>query len=440
MKSRTHARQAAILAPEALVTVTHEVIRDETRFMALRGEWGRLANLMPCKTPYFEWPYLISWWEVFGKVCPFSKSRGQLNIVVVRRGEEVIGIVPFFYSALPKWSALPRRLRLIGYSGRLEPYDMTEESLVVMAEGFESVVLQEATRAVHEIFKAGECDACVLRWLNNIPPPHTGFAHHRFKQKEGSGYVSLPKTWAEFRKSLSKSMRDNLPYYGRLLVRQGHTWNVEIADIGPEWDLGVQQLIKLHRLRAWKSNDASRRDHLPTDCHKHFLDVVHNAFRGDSKAYIGLLYVDGKVVAAQSYLEDSRTLMLSYSGHDPAWSRYSPLLVLQGEVIKQAIERGTQRLDFLYGMAPWQERWQPKRDHPLNKLAMVSKRPSSTLKCLYYMGCREVSVLWERSKIKRWICRNKAIAASQSFMEALYVSHGRHMHLLFSLHRMRAHY
>ena len=316
---------------------------------------------------------------------------------------------------------------------------MTEESLIVMAPGMESTFLKEVSEAIDEILRAGECDACVLRWLDNIPPPDSSYAFSRFRQKEGSGYVALPKTWAEFRKSLSKSMRDNLPYYGRLLIRQGHNWHVEMADIGPEWDRGVGDLIRLHRLRAWVSNDITRRDHLPTDAHKQFLDAVHNAFRGDTRAFIGLLFVDGKVVAAQSYLDDSRTLILSYSGHDPAWAKYSPLLVLQAEVIKQAIERGAQRLDFLYGMARWQERWQPKRDHPLNKLAMISKKPVPVLKCGYYVCLREVAVMWERSRVKRWICRNRAIAASQSFMQAMYVTQGRHFHLLLSLHRLRMH-
>ncbi len=440
MKTRSRAHQAVAMTSEPLSTVTHEIVRDEKSFMALEGEWNRLAQTMACKTPCFEWAYLISWWEVFGRLCPASKRPGILRVIVVRKGQEIIGIAPMFYSAIPRLSLFPRRLRLIGYSGRLEPYDMTEESIVVMAQGMETVVLQEFSRAIGEILHAGECDACVLRWLDNYTPPEPSYAFSRFRQKEGSGYVALPKTWADFRKSLSKSMRDNLPYYGRLLIRQGHEWHVEMADIGPEWDRGVSDLIRLHRLRAWVSKDITRRDHLPADAHKQFLDVVHNAFRGDTRAYIGLLFVDGKVVAAQSYLEDSRTLMLSYSGHDPTWAKYSPLLVLQAEVIKQAIERGTQRLDFLYGMAPWQERWQPKRDHPLNKLAMISKKPLSTIKCSYYLGLREVSVLWERSKIKRRISRSKAIAASQSFMQALYITQGRHIHLLLSLHKLRMHY
>lgn len=235
-------------------------------------------------------------------------------------------------------------------------------------------------------------------------------------------------------------MRDNLPYYGRLLARHGHEWKVEIAEIGPDWDGALRELVRLHKMRASFSNDPCRVDHFSLPAHREFFEQLHDAFREDTRAFIGSLRVDGEVVAAQIYLDNSETLIFSYSGHDPNWSRYSPLLVLQAEIIKQAIDRGMKRLDLLCGEAEWQERWKPTRDFPINKLTLASKAPLPTLRCAYYLLARESTIYWTKTRLHRWLRRQRIAATLESLAQAMYMGHGRHIHMLIRLHQMRMHY
>jgi hypothetical protein len=413
-------------------------IRNEEVLSDLCSDWQRIVKEMPAKAPLHDWHYLVSWWKVFGRQCPQTGRTGNLHVLTVVEGDLLVGILPFFAIVRPSISLLPKRLRPFGYAGRLEPYDLTEEPLVAILPGYESEVLNAAASWAQKGLDRGAWDCAILQWFGNTPRPSARGAQ-RFRKKVGPAHVALPETWDKFRKGLSKSMRDNLPYYGRLLTRKGHVWQAEMAEIGPDWNSAVSDLVRLHQLRACLSKDADRVDHLNELSHQDFLNAVHDAFRREARSFIGLLRVDGVVVAAQLYFEDDRTLVMSYSGFDLKWSSFSPLLVLQAEVIKKAIDRGIGRLDLLCGEAMWQERWQPRRDFPINKLTLASRRPLAILRCTNYVLLRELTIYWHKCRLSRWMKRSRLVAGVQSVGQAIYLDQARHAHLLMQVHRLRLH-
>ncbi len=395
---------------------------------------------MPSKTPLQDWKYLVSWWNTFGRTCPQTGRSGRLYVLLIRSDKNPIAIVPFFCTDTANFSAMPRRLRPFGYAGRLELYDLTEEPLIAIRPGFERAVIQITTNWLQEGLKRKYWDCCVMKWFGETDPTNTNRYWQRFTRKVGPAYVALPNDWKRFKKSLSRSMRDNLPYYSRLLTREGHDWQIEIADIGPDWQSALSDLIRLHRLRACASNDKNRVDHFSSAAHKDFFNAIHDAFRRNTRSFICILRIDGETAAAQLFLDDGKTMVLSYSGYDPRWSRYSPLLILQSEMIQQAISRGIQRLDLLCGEAQWQERWQPTRDFPINKLVLASKRPIATIRCINYVVARELLIYWGKSRFARWLKRTRASSSLQSCGQALYLGLARHAHLLNYAHRLRCHF
>jgi CelD/BcsL family acetyltransferase involved in cellulose biosynthesis len=67
------------------------------------------------------------------------------------------------------------------------------------------------------------------------------------------------------------------------------------------------------------------------------------------------------------------SVFLYYSGFDPAWSKYSVVMVATGEVIKRAIGGGLQRVEFLRGTDPFKTRWGTTQRVSVE--AAVAKRP-----------------------------------------------------------------
>src|SRR5579885_1573270 len=192
----------SVVRTDPSVTIT--IARGELAFHGLKADWERIAAMMPSKTPLFEWTYLVSWWSSFGKKCPVTGKTGELNVYIVSRNEKIIGIFPFF--AVERTSPMmPKRLRPIGYSGRLEPYDLTEEPLVVMEPGEEEVVLTEVSTAIKNGLKEGKWDCAIVNWFDHQRVHGIEKFWTRFTSKPGSAYVALPETWEKFRKGLSKS-------------------------------------------------------------------------------------------------------------------------------------------------------------------------------------------------------------------------------------------
>jgi len=416
--------------------VVTRIVTCEGEFLDLRENWQQIISQSPQQNAIHEFEYLFGWWKAFGIRCPKSQRPGHLHVIVVSKGDAVIGILPFFYFDVSFLSL--RRLRPMGYAGRLEPFDLTEEPLIAIVPGSEEIVLNESIAEIEKGLTDGTWDCAILRWFGNLQVSKRSEYWSRFKRKVGSAYVNLPRDWNTFRNGLSRSMRDNLPYYGRLLTRHGHEWHVEIIT-GSNWNRALQDLIHLHRLRATLSNDPNRLSHFTHPEHVAFIDEL-KSLPGNTRAFVGTLRVNDEVIAAQLYLDDGLTLICSYSGHDPAWSRYSPLFVLQVEMIKSAIARGVKRLDLLCGEADWQERWRPTRDFPINKLTLASKRLLPTLRCVLYVLKRESTIWWHKTRLHRWIRRQRIVQSIESLTQACYFGHARHIHMLVTLHRMHARY
>lgn len=83
--------------------VHDEVLRDEEQLRALEPEWKALWEQDPCATPFQSPEWLLPWWRQFG---------GELRTVTIRRGERLVGLLPFYIYR--DWRSGMRQCLLIG--------------------------------------------------------------------------------------------------------------------------------------------------------------------------------------------------------------------------------------------------------------------------------------------------------------------------------------
>jgi CelD/BcsL family acetyltransferase involved in cellulose biosynthesis len=382
------------LRQRATTRVSARLVLTEADVLALEPKWNELRANLAAPSPYTDWSYVIEWWRTFA-------PKAQPVFITVEDDGLVLGILPMFVDRAGPLGF--RRLRPIGFNGELGPDDMTEEPIILIRDGYEERVITAGLRALRT---TAIWDTCVIRALG----PAVGKAVRAartasplgalpVKLKKGPMVVHLPATWAEYRKQISKSMRDNLGYYPRLLDRHGHTWNLRMVSSGPELAEGLDHLVRLHRARV--TSAADHRNHLPTAMQIGFLARVHEDLGLEAKAFVSLLEVDGEVVAAQSFYEDRGTLLVNYSGFDPAWGAYSPLFIIQAEVFKAAQSRGTRTINFLQGDRAWQKRWNGENEGELAHLAILRLNPISLLRAAAYAVKHESSALARRRTAKR---------------------------------------
>jgi len=365
---------------------------------AARELWEELFQDCSRATPCASWEWAQQWWQHF-RVWPGEDGAPDpaarlLLLAVFDARNRPIGLAPFLV-VRDRASWLGRRdLRLLGDLGGAG-CGFSEEPLLLLRLGHE----QQAIEAILQYFldRRRGLDWDVLnfqfpRWNHSSHNAESidslrwsGLKSRLFKAEETHmQMLSLPATWAEFRGTLTKSMRDNLTYYPRLLTRHGHNWQLRLARTPQEVAGSVETLVDLHHLRAHSSRGLRHTDYLPLPEHRQLLRQALPRLAAEGMATIFQLEVDGQVVAALAVLENAGELTIYISGFDPAWYDYSPLLILTTETIKYAIERGLQKVNFMCGPMASKSRWGAGSDTTIQRLVYVRPRLRSLLRVLLY--------------------------------------------------------
>lgn len=275
---------------------------------------------------------------------------------------------------------------------------MTEEPTMLICPGFESLVCRCVERHLQAALKEGRWD-----FVSLIGPADLKLSSNAIMRRDhrsGSDFVDLPETWTEYRRMLSKSMRENLTYYPRLLDRDGYQWHIRTIENPAELTAAVERLATLHRARAASTRGKAHSNHLHTHVQTDFL----KGFLASVGGFISEIVVDGQVVASQAFYRAGDTLTVSYSGFDEAFYKYSPIFVINASVFQNALENGTRRLNLLRNLAPWKTRWLAQTGEPMGRTYLLRRNPVSVGRYLLHtvkVGIERdlilrIPVLWER--------------------------------------------
>lgn len=409
------------LAPELAVSV--DVIDTETGLLSLHEAWEELfqCNLEP--SCYLHWEWLVAWWNQFGRVCPSTGAVGKLHVVVMRSAGRVVAIYPFYSRKRGLRVFALNRLLPLGYNGVIEPSGLTEEPMCLVRPGYEVSSNRQLLQHLRDLTNCGKCECAVFNYWDKGDggqvPVHEGWQGISYgwqKRRNGPRVAPLAEDWAKFRKSLTKSMRDNLPYYPKLLNRAGHTWNVEFHRTDEEIRTACAELIRLHKKRVFSTVGEIHDDYFPTQAAQDLLVEGCTALARRNAAFLASLVVDGETIAVQAYLERAPMLTVFYSGFAPEWARFSPLLVVQSEVFRQAMERGIRKMDMLTGGALWQKRWKAEPEGKLVRTYMLRATPLTMIRAAVYVSKRETLSLVRRLGIRTRIRRMFANAQANALI------------------------
>lgn len=356
-----------------------EILTTEAQWEAIESEWKELLSSVESPSPNLLW-------EVAYACRAQYRDRLRHMTVVVRHFGKTIAIFPLCLLSETRWFE-PKRLFLLGMNPSFGGQDFIDEPLHLIRPGFEDLAISQLLAALTKAKKD-------LVDINLYLPSGTVAAGLKSRNRPGPSVVDLPETWDQYRKMLTKSMRDNLPYYPRLLQRAGHSHEVIFAD-----DL-AEDLVRLHKKRNESRLDPKRVDHFATPDEQALQEKVWSRLAEEGKGYYAALVVDGALVAVQAFAELDQTLLIGYSGFDPEWRSFSPLLILQSEVFKSAMVRGVRRLNFQRGCRAWQTRWKAEPMGVIHSTTIVSKNPISIAKCLIQFAGREVEAAFKKVMVK----------------------------------------
>jgi len=361
---------------------------SSAEFCLLEKAWRELFASCSYPTPFASWEWVSEWQRHFLAGSPEGKQTHRLLLLTVTsQAGGLIGLAPFYYPIRTPTRWQRRDLRLLGDLGRGE--GLTEEPILLLRAGCEEAALRAIRVCLARLRFHSRWDLVNLRYP--LLPAETGagaLARPRrsallCRERDIALLLrTLPATWETFRVTLSKSMRDNLAYYPRLLTRHGHAWRIREATEPAEVACAVDLLVEKHHQRARSARGPRHTDHLPDAVHRDFLKAVMPRLAAQGMASLLTLEVMGQTIAALALLANADTLLFYYSGFDPAWYDYSPITILTAEAIKNGIARGIRRINFLENTTRWKRRWGAQPQAVFRESVSLQLHPLALLRCL----------------------------------------------------------
>lgn len=340
--------------------------------------WTENSKDYPMQSP--NW--LLSWWDAYSQNAPKKAC-----MYVVFLDDQPIAVAPF-YLRVPLLGI--RSLRLMGDKGTC-----TDHSSLIIDPLHADVASSQLARTLTE--QAGEiwdtlCFESVDledKYLNSLIRSMQKLKLQFSTQNALDCWVAkLQPTWDQYLMSLSKNHRKRCRRWNKDYFDSGRAHIVEAN--AETWQAAWQRLVELNQLRRAKKADKSSFDEVPfVDSHQQFLERAIL----EGSASIRELYVDGQHVASEYVLFGRDTVYCYQSGMltTETGDGFGNLSLLA--LVKDAIERGYPKIDFLRGDEAYKQHWTAEPQHT------VTWRASAN--CLtghVYRGLREMMDLVRDTK------------------------------------------
>jgi len=308
-------------------------VTETAELQDLEPAWRRLAARQA--GPFCDHPWSVAWWRALG-------GGRRLRVLVARDGAEIRGIAPLF----EELEHGRRVWRLLGSAGG------GADALELLCED-ESI--REAL--VRSIVTAPDRPD-LLQWddLRSDAPliattGRLGGDAIEVEPRFCCPYISLTGDWEALLRRLPR--RETLGRRERWLAAlpglriERHTQPDEVRPL-------LELFLSLHEAR-WRADGGSQAfpDRRLVGFHRALVPVL----AAEGALALWSLSVCGRTVAMAWTLEDGRRTLYYQSGMAPEWSTRSPGLVLLARVVRDAVERGQEELDFLRGNEAYKYEW-----------------------------------------------------------------------------------
>jgi CelD/BcsL family acetyltransferase involved in cellulose biosynthesis len=333
-----------------------EVIRDIAGLDALRAHWDCLFATSPTAAPPLRWEWVRTWWEVYG---PHYGDGGRgLRILAVRRGPQLIGILPLYLRRTSKFRFAPLRLGFIS-TGAAEFEETCTEYLNLLHAPAEERSCLEALADVL-------CPPGNLGWdelhLSEMPVGSpllslgSRFSGQRLRtQAATSGVCHLFSMANGFEGYLNRLSHENRRQ-GRKMLRdlQAEGMDFEVAADAKRLELFFDQMIELHRQRwtaVGKPGSFAPR-------HAQFHRKTAELLLGRGETVVGRLSHSDRPLAVVLGYRSGDRVHCYQQGVAPGVGRLrSPGTAAWLLLMRHQAERGVTVFDHMKGFTPFKERF-----------------------------------------------------------------------------------
>ena len=294
-------------------------------FDSLASCWDDPSHRLKWNSVFVLPAWLKAWWQVFG-------AEAELYLGTIRKDERIIGIAPLLVKE--------GRASIIGSADVCDYLDF------VVAPGMEvdffNVLLDDLRqRDINQLeLESLRFDSTVLTSLIGIAQNqgHKVLCH----PVDVSVDLDLPSTWEEYLAILTAKQRHEVRRKLRRLLEAGKVdYHIveDSAAVHDAMDIFLKMFIES------RSDKAT----FLTSQREYFFRLLADTMAEAGLLRLGILELDSIPTATIMYFDYNDCIYLYNSGYDPQYNSLSAGLLSKVLCIKESIEEGKQRFDFLKG-------------------------------------------------------------------------------------------
>lgn len=324
-----------------------QCIEDAPRLDALRPEWTALLEESEANCLFLTWEWLATWWK------HLAQGR-RLHLLSVRRGGELVGLVPLALRPAQPGRLLP--FRAMEFMG-MGPIGSDYLDVIVRPRD-EDAVLQALADYLQQnryVLEFQRVDAASSRLKSLMGKLEKRGWHTQATPTDACPYIPLQgHDWKSYLATVSRAHRANV---NRRLRKLGETFkSVEFKPVQSEEERhdAFTLFLRLHQLR-WSGKERSNAFTGPGTLafHTEFSRLALE--RGWLRLFI--LRLDGEPVASTYSFRYHDTFYYYQAGYDPKHAQHSVGLVTLALALRHAIEDGVIRYDMLHGNQGYKDLW-----------------------------------------------------------------------------------
>lgn len=372
------------------MSISVQIVRDFNELPAYRDRWNELARA----TIGAQFFHTYDWFDTYWRHCGGNQ---QLHVMLVRRSDEVVGIVPLVIR--PEQRQIGT-LRVLTFP--LDDWGSFYHPLTCQSEMVADAVMKELAS------QRKDWDLLSWRWLD---PNHDSTSaieramrSQRWKTfpsaRETTGLIECPETWDEYLKSRGAKFRNNLRRWNRRVEELGTVRYEKFRpDAGPNasarWDL--YDCCERLAAKSWQgsSEDGTTLSHQSI---RPFLRDVHEVAARMGAVDLNLLYVNDEAVAFEyGYWWCGYKNSLRF-GYDSEVSQSGLGNLMWIETIRASIEWG----DHTFDMGPGSLEYK--------KYFMTHSVEMRTLDHYRAFAPRAQAIAWKHQLSDWWSSANQTFA------------------------------
>ena len=323
------------------------IISDLKQFESLSATWNSL--LPKCQDDnsiFLTYEWLRTWWRHFGE-------GRKLNILLIEKGGQVIGIVPLMKAEYKMGLVRFHILETIGstncnYVWVTRPENRQEAITAVLAYLKEELIKNKLALRLTLVPEDS-------KFLNVLSAQTSQVSEELVIKKRimtSAPYITLPTSWDKYFYSLSQRRRKKLRHALRSL---GKSHNVEFKQFAADSvEEGLNRFFDLHQ-RRWQS--VNIRGMFSTTKMKEFYRDIASQFLKRNWLHFSCLAVDNNMASGEYGFVYNRKFYALTWAYATRYSKYGVGHLHEMYLIKCAINNHLQEFDFLKGEEPYKFHW-----------------------------------------------------------------------------------